>query len=45
MKKVALIRAIQQAEGNDPCFATNRQVCDQYACAWRGDCMNEPQAT
>ena len=38
-KKVDLIRAIQKAEGNVPCFSTGRKVCDQYTCCWREDCL------
>jgi hypothetical protein len=44
-KKVDLVRAIQTAEGNFPCFATARKFCDQENCAWRADCMAEPKAT
>ena len=39
LKKADLIRAIQTAEGNTPCFATGRTECDQLACCWRQDCM------
>ena len=44
-KKVDVIRAIQAAEGNFPCFATAREFCDQMNCAWRADCMAETTAT
>jgi hypothetical protein len=40
MKKVDLIRAIQEAEGNCVCYQTERADCDQLCCAWRGDCLN-----
>jgi len=39
MKKPDMIRAIQAAEGNTPCFATGRETCDQVACCWRDDCL------
>jgi ABC-type transporter Mla MlaB component len=38
-KKSDLVRAIQQAEGNLPCFDSNSSdQCGQDACLWRGDC-------
>jgi hypothetical protein len=38
-KKGDLVRAIQQAEGNNPCFDTDSSgQCGQPACMWRGDC-------
>ena len=39
LKKPDLIRTIQQAEGNSPCFGTAKGCCDQNQCAWRQDCM------
>jgi len=39
LKKPDLIRAIQTAECNTPCFATGRTECDQFACCWREDCL------
>jgi hypothetical protein len=37
--KKELIRAIQQAEGNSPCFGSNRvNECGQFNCLWREDC-------
>ena len=37
--KTDLIKAIQVAEGNSPCFATPKvSSCGQDACCWRGDC-------
>lgn len=39
MKKVDLIRAIQNKEGNFPCFETARDYCNQLACAWRKACL------
>jgi len=40
MKKTDMIRAIQQQEGNMPCYQTGRESCDQYNCWWREDCMH-----
>jgi hypothetical protein len=40
MSKENIIRAIQQSEGNDGCFATSMvSRCEQEACFWRGDCL------
>ncbi|OGP14037.1 MAG: SAP domain-containing protein [Deltaproteobacteria bacterium GWA2_55_10] len=41
MKKEDLIRAIQKAEGNYPCFGTAVDCCDQSVCCWRDDCLKE----
>ena len=39
MKKADLIRAIQQAEGNESCFETGKvDSCGQDRCLWREDC-------
>jgi hypothetical protein len=38
-KKADLIRAIQKAEGNDQCFSSGRNSCDQISCCWRDDCL------
>jgi len=35
-----LIKSIQQAEGNFPCFKTASGFCDQYDCLWRTDCLS-----
>jgi len=36
MSKGEIVRAIQEAEGNFPCFGTARDGhCDQGDCAWR----------
>ncbi len=41
MKKSELIRAIQSAEGNSPCFQTNASdTCSQKDCCWHDDCMS-----
>lgn len=39
MKKADMIRTIQVAEGNSPCFQTGVTSCDQENCCWRSDCM------
>jgi len=42
MEKTELIRAIQKAEGNSPCFSTKPlDQCDQVNCLWREDCSLE----
>jgi hypothetical protein len=39
LKKAELVRAIQSAEGNDPCFETGQtSECGQADCLWRTDC-------
>ena len=39
LKKTELVRAIQSAEGNDPCFETGQASgCGQAECLWRTDC-------
>ena len=39
MNKADLVTAIQQAENNEPCFATGiANNCGQDACLWREDC-------
>lgn len=40
MDKTELIRAIQKAEGNIPCYATREHECDQVNCLWREDCIS-----
>ncbi|MEK6197271.1 MAG: Rho termination factor N-terminal domain-containing protein [Desulfobacterales bacterium] len=39
MKKTDLVRTIQMAEGNPPCFQTGATSCDQENCCWRSDCI------
>jgi hypothetical protein len=40
MSKGEIIRAIQEAEGNFPCFGTARDgFCDREDCMWKGDCL------
>ncbi|WP_243373285.1 Rho termination factor N-terminal domain-containing protein [Geotalea sp. SG265] len=39
MNKTDLIKAIQNTEGNDPCFASGKaSQCGQESCLWRQDC-------
>lgn len=38
--KSELIRAIQQQEGNSPCYGTAMAQCAQSACCWRQDCLS-----
>ena len=39
VKKAELVRAIQQTEGNAPCFASGKPaLCGQDGCLWREDC-------
>ena len=40
MKKAEMIRAIQEQEGNFPCFETAADYCDQDDCMWREDCLH-----
>lgn len=37
--KGEVIHAIQQNEGNQPCYATKAD-CDNVDCAWHMDCVN-----
>lgn len=39
--KADLIRAVQLAEGNSPCY---RQIsdCGELDCLWREECQSEP---
>lgn len=39
MKKSDLVRAIQNAEGNEQCFEVGRSAtCGQTGCSWREIC-------
>lgn len=39
LRKAELIRAIQQAEGNQACYDTGfASGCGQEQCSWRDDC-------
>ncbi len=43
MKKVDLIRTIQEREGNVPCFFTERvQLCGETQCLWYESCKTFP---
>jgi hypothetical protein len=39
MKKIDLIRSIQTAEGNTPCFGTTNGSCEQVSCCFIKDCL------
>ncbi|MEJ2688377.1 MAG: SAP domain-containing protein [Deltaproteobacteria bacterium] len=39
MKKIDLVRAIQQKEGYFACFQTGKLDCAQSDCSWRSDCI------
>ena len=39
IKKEVLIRSIQAAEGNFPCFGTAKDYCDQSGCCFRNNCL------
>ena len=42
LKKAELIRTIQKAEHNNPCFDTaEKATCGQDACLWRKDCVGK----
>jgi hypothetical protein len=41
LEKEDLVHAIQESEGNFPCFKTAGDYCDQAACCWREDCICE----
>lgn len=42
MNKTDLVRAIQRAEANMDCYATDRvEHCEEFDCLWRADCMEE----
>ena len=40
MKKVDLVLAIQQEEGNIPCFNPGTENCHEQQCCWRDDCVS-----
>ena len=39
-KKADLIRRIQEAESNEPCFGS-KQKCSEADCCWRDDCLTD----
>jgi len=41
VKKKDIIRAVQRAENNIACFATERvESCNEEKCSWRDDCLS-----
>lgn len=45
LRKVGLIRLIQETEGNVPCFGISAERCEEANCAWRDDCVATKNAT
>ena len=43
INKTELIQAIQQAQGNTPCFATADGQCDQGECSFKTECDKTAQ--
>ena len=44
LEKLDLIHAIQEKEGNAPCYATAfGGRCDRKNCLWYADCMEDSQ--
>ncbi len=41
LSKGDVIRKIQTAEGNYPCFETAKGECEQKGCLWYDDCVNK----
>lgn len=41
LKKLDIVREIQKAEGNFPCFGTAVDFCDQSDCVFRSDCLGQ----
>lgn len=43
IKKADLIRNVQQAEGNFPCFQCDgaKENCHEENCLWRAECISE----
>ncbi len=40
MKKAEAVHAIQEAEGNEPCYCTGMaETCGQESCCFREDCV------
>jgi hypothetical protein len=39
LRKADLVRAIQTAEGNSPCFQSAQDHCSQTGCCWKDDCL------
>jgi hypothetical protein len=43
LSKTEIIRKIQSAEGNFPCFRTAEKTCDQANCLWLDDCVGKSE--
>jgi hypothetical protein len=39
MDKVEMVRAIQQTQGNEPCYGTSDGQCDHSDCCFMADCL------
>lgn len=39
VKMLEVVRQIQAAEGNFPCYGTADGYCDQLGCCFRSDCL------
>jgi alkylated DNA repair dioxygenase AlkB len=37
--KRELIRSVQEMQGEEPCFQSNKVSCDRVDCGWRRECM------
>jgi hypothetical protein len=44
LDKTNLIRKVQVAEGNFPCFRTAESTCSQSNCLWLEDCIGRSAA-
>ena len=42
--KAELVRAIQSAEGNSPCFRSGRSQCEHIGCCWLVECIPQQYA-
>jgi len=42
LAKTELVRKVQTAEGNHPCFRTAGNTCSQTNCLWIEDCLAMP---
>ena len=41
LSRTELVRKIQIAEGNFPCYRTAEKSCDQPDCLWLDDCVGK----
>jgi len=39
--RTELVRRIQTAEGNFPCYRTAEKTCDRTDCLWLDDCVGK----